>query len=170
MKKKYLAVLICVVLCCVAAPVFAVSKAQEAVIVDHCDTIKESLKTIQKSDARARVYLGGKYETILNKYVTPLNVSLVENSMSTPSFIESQNTLSDGKVKFSNDYVNYQQRLEELIAVDCKNNPGEFYDKLETTRQKRKKVEQDVQKIRESLVKYLELVKQLKDGLNVETK
>lgn len=146
------------------------SKTQEAAIVDHCATIKESLKTVQKSDARARVYLGGRYETILNKYITPLNVRLVENSLSTTSLIESQNTLASSKAKFANDYVDYQQKLEELVAVDCKNNPTEFYEKLDGVRQKRKKVEQDVQKMRRVLAEYVDSVGKVKEKLNAKTK
>lgn len=152
-----------------ALPVVGLSKTQEAGITDHCESIKESLKVVQRNDARARVYLGGKYETILNKYVTPLNVRLVENSLSTTSLIESQNTLASGKAKFANDYVEYQQKLEDLVAMDCKNNPAEFYEKLEGVRQKRKKVEQDVQKMKSALTEYVDLVGKMKEKLNAKS-
>ena len=153
-----------------APAVLSISKTQEAAIADHCSTIVESLKTIQKSDARARVYLGGRFETIINKYVTPLNVRLVENSLSTANLIESQNTLTSNKAKFANDYVEYQQKLEELVAMDCKNSPVEFYDKLNVVRQERKKVKQDVDKMKTSLAEYMELVGKLKEKLNAKTK
>lgn len=170
--KQLLCYVVLLVICLVgmALPVAGLSKAQEAAIADNCETMKESLRTVQKNDARARVYLGGRYETILNKYVTPLNVRLVENSLSTASLIESQNTLASGKAKFANDYVDYQQKLEELVSVDCKNNPAEFYEKLETVRQKRKKVEQDVQKMKSALTEYVELVGGVKEKLNAKTK
>ena len=167
---KRIVVLIClIVVGCLALPAGAISEEQKAGIVDHCETIRESLKIVQRSDARARVYLGGKYEMILNKYVTPLNVRLVENNLSTTSLIESQNTLASGKAKFANDYVEYQQKLEELVAMDCKNNPAEFYEKLEGVRQKRKKVEQDVQKMKSALTEYVDLVGKLKEKLNAKS-
>ena len=168
-QSLYYIILLLICLVGVALPVAGLSKEQEAGISDHCETIKDSLRTVQKSDARARVYLGGKYETILNKYVTPLNVRLVENSLSTTSLIESQNTLANGKAKFANDYVDYQQKLEELVGADCKNSPADFYEKLENVREKRKKVEQDVQKMKTALTDYVKLVKELKEKLNAKT-
>ncbi|MBQ6414222.1 hypothetical protein IJI28_01175 [Candidatus Saccharibacteria bacterium] len=174
MKKTkqfiYYIILLLICLVGVVPAVSALSKTQEAGISDHCETIKDNLKTIQKSDARARVYLGGRFETILNKYVTPLNVRLVENSMSTASLIESQNTLTSNKTKFTNDYVGYQQKLEELVAMDCKNEPASFYEKLKLVREERKKVEKDVQKMKTALSEYVELVGKLKERLNAESK
>lgn len=148
MRMKYVFPF-CVFLCgfCFMGSVSAITKVQETAISDHCDAIREDLKNVQRADARARVYIGGRYETILNKYVTPLNVWLVEQSLSKSNLIESQNQLSETKTKFANDYVDYQQGLEQLVAMDCKTQAPAFYDKLVRVRQKRKKVEQDVQKM-----------------------
>ena len=170
--KQCLYYIILLLICLVGAvpAVSALSKTQEAGISDHCETIRENLKTIQKSDARARVYLGGRRETIMNRYVTPLNVRLVENSMSTTSLIESQNTLTSNKSKFTNDYVEYQQKLEELVAMDCKSDPAGFYEKLKVVRDERKKVEKDVQKMKTALSEYVELVGKLKEKLNAGSK
>ena len=148
----------------------AISEKQEAVIVDHCSSIKDSLKTIQKNDARTRVYLGGRFETIINKFVTPLNVKLVENSLSTSELIESQNSLTSSKTVFANDYVEYQQKLEELVAIDCKSNPAEFYKQIEVVRKERKKVKQDVDKMKKILTEYMGLVGKLKEKLDAKTK
>ncbi len=169
-QSLYYIILLVICLVGVALPVSGLSKTQEAAIVDHCVAIKENLRIVQRNDARARVYLGGKYETILNKYVTPLNVRLVENNLSAVNLIESQNGLASSKAKFADDYVEYQQRLEELVAMDCKDNPSEFYGKLESVRQKRKKVEQDVQKMRSGLNDYLNMVGKVKETINAKTK
>lgn len=155
----------CLVLSLMAVPVEAISKTQENAIKDHCAAMQESLRSVQKSDARTRVYLGSRYETILNQFVTPLNMRLVENNMSTVELIESQNNLANTRTKFTNDYIEYQQKLEELVAVDCKKAPGEFYDKLAEVRKGRKKVEQDTQKMRKLIDEYKQLVVKLKGGL-----
>ena len=143
-------------------PVTAISEKQEAAISDYCSEIKERLKKLQKDDARVRVNLGGRYETLLSKYILPLNVNLVENSASNADLVENQNTFAEAKKSFTTDYVEYQQKLEELITVDCKSEPKEFYEKLEKVRQERKTVEKDVKKIRNSITKHLKLVKDLK--------
>ena len=170
--KIYLYYIIFLFICIVAIalPAVALSKEQESTIMDHCESIKDNLRLIQKNDSRTRVYLGGRYESILNKYVMPLNVSLVENSMSTANMIESQNVFTAGKTRFANDYVNYQQRLEELVSMDCKNDAVGFYEKLEDVRTRRKKVEQDVQELRKILDEYVGLVVKLKERLNEKTK
>lgn len=145
---------------------FGLTEAQKDATIDHCAAIKADLRTIQRNDARARVYLGGRYETILMKFVTPLNVRLVENNLSSGSLVEAQNNLALAKNKFTDDYVEYQQRLEELVAVDCKADPEGFYEKLERVRRRRNTMEQDMVKIDGILSNYLELVKGVKGGLS----
>ncbi len=128
--------------------VSALSKDQESAIKNHCSSIKEKLHEIQKEDSKIRVHLGGHYETILTKFITPLNVRLVENNLSTASLVENQNNFAETKAVFSNDFISYQKSLEELINVNCEEYPEEFYTKLEKVRQKRKIMNQDVLKMR----------------------
>ena len=158
--KKFVAMILSLMLSLLALPASAISEAQEASITDNCSTIKENLKKVQKLDAKARVFLGGHYETILNKYLTPLNVRLVENNISNVGLIENQNNFGKAKTLFASDFINYQQGLEELIAMDCKNNPEVFYNKLVKVRQKRKVVEQDILKMRQMLSEQMNLVKE----------
>lgn len=148
-----------------AVPVGAISEAQESAIKDHCESIRDDLKKLQRADSRTRVYLGGYYETILSKFVMPLNVRLVENNLSTASFVENQNKFADARTAFATDFITYQQELEELITIDCKREPGRFYDKLQKTRQKRKIVEQGTQKIRNLISEHTKLVDKLKGNL-----
>ncbi|MBR3052210.1 hypothetical protein IKG60_01130 [Candidatus Saccharibacteria bacterium] len=171
MKTKY--VFLCGALFgifCLTPSAGAITKTQEAAIADHCSAVKESLKAVQRSDARARVYVGGRYETILNKFVMPLNVWLVEKNMSRADLIESQNTIAQLKLKFANDYVEYQQGLEQLVAMDCKTQVSAFYDKLVQVRTKRKAVEQDMQKVAKALDEYKVRVGKLKEIVNEKAK
>lgn len=159
---------IVLVFCCIMfmlvwqVPVMAVTESQEKAISEHCSEIKEQLKTVQKDDARTRVHLGGRYETILTKFMTPLNVRLLENNLSSADLVENQNDFAEARSLFSSDYINYQQALEELTLVDCKNDPTEFYEKLSKVRQKRKTVQQDVLKLRNLISKHVRLVTELR--------
>ena len=155
-----------IIMCCqVVMPVGAVTEGQENAIKDHCDTIKESLRLVQRDDSRARVYLGGYYENILTKYITPLNVKLVESNLSNASFVENQNKFATTRGAFATDFVNYQKGLEELTQMDCKVEPGKFYEKLVSVRKKRKVVEQDVKKMREIITEHVKLVEDLRKDL-----
>lgn len=145
-----------------APNVMAITEVQSAAIVKNCDTIKDNLKKVQKEDARIRVYLGGYYETILSKFIMPLNVRLVENNLSSAGLVENQNKFAASKVVFANDFVTYQQKLEELVGMDCKQKPEEFYDSLVVVRQKRRIMVQDVLKMRALISEHLRLVEGLK--------
>ena len=147
------------------APVMAISDEQQRAIVKNCDSIREDLKKVQKNDAKARVYLGAYYEEILTNFITPLNVRLVENNLSSADLVENQNKLASTKTLFADDYVAYQQNLEELTLMDCQKEPEDFYEKLDKVRQKRKIVEQDVLKMRMLLSGHMQLANQLKGKL-----
>ena len=138
------------------------TQAQIVVIQDRCDAIHEELKVLQRNDSRARVYLGRYYETILNRFITPLNVRLVENNLSTTSFIDNQNDFNKTRANFMIDYVEYQKGLEELVAMNCKESPEQFYEKLVNVRAKRATVADDTVKLKKLASKHGELVKGLK--------
>lgn len=160
--KKFAAVILAIMFGSLTLPALAISDVQKTSVADNCSAIKDNLKKVQKLDAKARVFLGGHYEAILNKYLTPLNVRLVENNISNVGLIENQNNFGKTKALFASDFINYQQGLEELIAMDCKNNPEGFYDKLVKVRQKRKVVEQDILKMRQMLSEQANLVKEMR--------
>ncbi len=161
--------IICAVLglffCFNTVNVMAISEEQRNKIINNCDRIVDSLKNIQKSDAKTRVFLGSHYETILSKYMTSLNIRLVENNLSKSSLIENQNELAKAKDSFSTIFVDYQKDLEELITIDCHTEPEKFYEKLTLVRVKRKSAALNVSKMRELTEKNLRLVKELKESL-----
>ena len=162
MKRISLIVCAMVMSLCLVGAAGATTKKQDAAIVDHCDTIRESLKKVQKDDARIRVFLGGRYEMILTKFIVPLNMRLVENSLSNADLVENQNEFAEAKTVFMNDYIGYQQELESLVGMDCKSEPGKFYEQLTKVRQKRKTIRQDTMRIRSLISTHIKLVSQLK--------
>ncbi len=152
--------------CLVPVPVGAISDEQKLVISDHCEAIKDSLKNVQKQDARTRVYLGGRYETILSKYIMPLNVRLIENNLPSAELVKNQDDFAEKKARFSDDYISYQQSLEELVTMNCREEPEKFYEKLVDTRKKRKVVHEDVLSMRSLISRQIELVKNVIGELN----
>jgi len=163
----------CLVMTCGGVRVFAegeepeqplITDAQRATIVDHCDTIKDNLKSLQRTDSRARVYLGRYYETILSNFITPLNLRLVENNISNTKLIENQTNFANRRNKFVSNYILYQQALEELVNTDCKSEPEKFYERLVGVREKRQAVNRDVTKMRGLVDEQVKLVEELKNG------
>lgn len=146
-------------------PVMALSETQKAAISEHCEAISDNLKDVQKMDSRVRVYLGRYYETILTKFIIPLNLRLVENNLSGADLIENQNDFNTTRASFMSDYIEYQKSLEELVALDCKAEPENFYQKLTLVREKRGVVAEDVAKLQGLMAEQITLVKGLKAKL-----
>ena len=136
----------------------ALSDAQSEAIVTHCSSIIDNLKSVQKADSHARVYLGGYYETIISQFITPLNTRLVENSLSTPELVENQNNFISTKATFIEDFVNYQRELEALIAIDCATQPEDFYTQLGKVRDLRATVAKDVKTLRDNLTFHINTI------------
>ncbi|MBQ3293373.1 hypothetical protein IJG93_03710 [Candidatus Saccharibacteria bacterium] len=141
-----------------------ITAEQKTTIVDHCDAMKDSLKSLQRTDSRARVYLGRYYETILSNFITPLNIRLVENNISNTKLLDNQTNFAARRTNFNDDYISYQQSLEELVNINCKSEPEKFYEKLLVTREKRKIVKKDVSKMRGLTDEQKKLVEELRDG------
>ena len=141
-----------------------ITDAQRTTIIDHCDAMKDSLKNLQRTDSRTRVYLGRYFETILTNFITPLNLRLVENNISDSALLENQTNFAERRTRFVNDFITYQQGLEELVHVDCKSEPDRFYEKLQATKDKRKIVNRDVMKLKGYTNEQVKLVEALKNG------
>lgn len=146
----------------VSATAVAVSEMQLGVISEHCDKIKDNLKKVQREDSVVRTHIGPYYNTILEKFMKPLNLRLVENNMVDTRLFDNQSNFATAQDTFRNDYNDYQRALEELLLVDCKNEPEKFYDQLEVTREKRQIVNQDVSKMQSLVQEQVLVVNELK--------
>lgn len=164
MKKRFIFCLL-VSGFCFMMPASAISEGQKVAIVEKCDTIKDSLRNVQRFDARTRVFFGSHYETVLSKFITPLNLRLVENNMSEANLLENQNDYSVAKGNFVADYISYQQGLEELVAMNCKDEPERFYEKLNDVREKRAKMGTDIVRMRDLTLVNLRLATNVLEGL-----
>ena len=161
-KKRLIFYCITLVLICqVCSPVLAISGEQRDAIYDHCATIQEGLKSVQRTDARARVYLGSYYEKVLTKFITQLNLRLVENNISDAGLIENQAATAAAREKFNEDFVEYQKGLEGLIATDCKAEPERFYEELLVVREKRAAVKNDAAKVKKRILEHVSLVRKM---------
>lgn len=139
----------------------ALTDLQNGAISQNCASIQNSLKSLQKADSRTRVLLGSTYQTIFTNFVTPLNLRLVRHGQPNSDLIEIQSDFIDSRTKFSKNFIKYSQSLEQLISIDCKNEPEKFYQKLEQTRKLRAKVQNSVQQIHQLLSRHLSIVETL---------
>ena len=106
-------------------------------ISNSCQTLKQNLKTVQRADSRTRSYLGTVYQTLLTNYITPLNLSLVKHNRPSTTITRLYSDILDARADFADRFTSYSQSFEELLYVDCKSDPTNFYNKLESVRKSR---------------------------------
>lgn len=144
-------------------PASALSEEQKSNLVQNCAPIKQSLRSLQRADARSRSYLGSAYETILSKFITPLNLRLINVNQPNANLTTIHSNIIDTRKNFISEYTIYSQALEDLIAADCYNHPEEYYDKLQDTRRKRANLSATTTTMRNLLSEYLTGVRKLKN-------
>ena len=151
-----------------AHPASAISEEQKGAIVQNCASIKQSLRTLQRTDARPRSYLGSAYETILSKFIAPLNLRLINTNQPNANLTTIHSSIIDTRKNFITEYTTYSQALEDLVASDCYNHPEEFYDKLLDTKKKRANVSTTTTNLRNLLSEYLTGVRKLKSTMEAK--
>ena len=119
---------------------------------------------MQRTDARARSYLGAAYENLVTNYITPLDLRLINNGRPNANLTAIHSRIVETRKQFISEYTNYSQSLEDLIATDCQNSPEEFYTKLVSTREKRASLSTTTTNMRNLFSEYLTDVKLLRNS------
>jgi len=143
----------------------ALDEQQKVAIVENCSHIHQSLTKLQYADSRTRAYLGSAYETIISKFITPLNLRLVKNNKTSSELFQIQNDFVEAQTNFRNQYVDYMRELESVIATDCSAHPDDFYAKLSKTRERREKLRQTTKQLSELVDKQTAAVQKLAEAL-----
>lgn len=170
--KKILAVILSLLLAAMPANLFAADLSEEQIgnITTNCASIQLRLKQIQKNDARSRVYLGAQFETISNNLMMNLNLRLVKNNLANANISNQQTDFAAEREAFKSDYITYSQALENLISINCKDEPQHFYDQLETVRSQRSTVAQHVKRMTEMVNEHRKAILDMRESLAPEEK
>ncbi len=134
-------------------------------ISQNCSSIKVRLQRVQKDDARNRVFLGTQYETIASKLMLNLNLRLVKNGMASASLADQQTTFMSERDRFKNDFIGYSQEFENLLNMNCKDEPQKFYRQLELVRVKRADVLYSMQRLKSIISIHYQSVADLRDSI-----
>jgi hypothetical protein len=127
-------------------------------ISQNCSIIKERLRRIESAGARSRVYLGTQYESIYSGLMSNLSLRLMRNGIANQDIADQQATFKSERERFRNDFIGYSQELKNLIAMDCRNNPQDFYRQLEKTRTKREDITKSIRRMNDIIKEHRETV------------
>lgn len=152
-KFKQIIVVILGIVVTVPITVHAQTTVDQQTPAERCSLVQNYLKTIQKPrDLRARVDRLQAYRYIYQR-LDVFVIRLEKNGQ--PQAAELRGLLEDYSKeteKFKDDYERYDSAREELANMkDCNNSIDTFLQKLQTTRQLRQKVYEDVLAIQKML-------------------
>lgn len=144
-----------------------VSEVITAQVRLNCSQIKVRLKQLKINDALTRVNYGQAFESISQNVIVPVNNRLVANSYKPIGLLEISDQYDRAITNFRQSYVAYEERLSNLIAADCQQNPGEFYKELAKIRLLRQKSAVYIQELIKATenynVKFKEMMNEIQD-------
>lgn len=138
---------------------------ESAYLVASCTPIINKLNQLHVSDALMRVNRGQLYETILTKLMNSFDKRLQNNSLDASSLTTVTATFSSQLDTFRKDYIAYEEQLSSTIKISCTSDPQAFVDSLDTSRQYRMKVYEDVQKLNSSIDDYYRAFSNIKTSI-----
>lgn len=118
-----------------------------------CTDALQGLLRVQKTEAATRVNRGREYESIL-KLVAAFNSRVVFNKLDAPLLTSTTAKLQTNFNEFQSHYLDYAEKVDETLEINCKQAPVTFYDSLTSARDARVLVAKDVSDIEALLDEY----------------
>ena len=125
----------------------SLSEEQKQQIVSNCVGIRNSLNQLHASDALLRVNRGQVYESMATKLMDKFNARLISNSLDAKAMTTVTDNYRAALLDFRADYITYEQKLSETLRIDCTKHPEAFYISVQSTRELRLAVHEDVQRL-----------------------
>lgn len=142
-----------------------ISQEKIEAIKDHCVSAQSAVQRTQKSDLVTRTNRGRSYEYLLS-LMASLNSRIALNKLSQPRMVEVASLLQSNFESFHSDYTSYTISVDQLLRINCENEPEKFYKALEEVREKRAALATGTVEMRKLIDEYSKLVTALqpKDG------
>lgn len=139
--------------------------AETSMIAGKCRDAQKSLQQLQYVDPVTRVSRGNATANIV-KLMSALNSRAAFSTFNIPGLVSATNNVQSLRQQFANDYTSYEISLRDLVAMDCRAKPAQFYRSLVDVRAKRQllashavAIEQQLDAFAQSLPELTTLVK-----------
>lgn len=124
-----------------------------ASIRSGCSNALRGILQVQKSEAATRVNRGREYETIL-RLTAAFNSRIVFNKLDAPALTSASARMQTKFSDFQQHYLDYADRVDATLDINCKEAPVTFYDSLTRAREARAVIATDVKDIENLLDEY----------------
>lgn len=116
------------------------------VVVQTCVSAQTVMQKIQHNDAATRVNRGQSYETIVSRFMTPLNTRSTSNGYNSSATLLTDTTkrYQQALESFKDHYESYDNAVSSALKTKCKDKPELFYGYVEDARRERQNVATDV--------------------------
>lgn len=146
-----------------------VTRAESAPLTDQyiasikagCTDALQGILRVQKSEAATRVNRGREYESLL-RLVAAFNSRVVLNKQEAPALTSTAARLQTKFTDFRNHYLDYADKIDATLEINCKTAPVTFYDNLTAAREARAKVATDIKDMDTLLDEYQKHLDELK--------
>jgi hypothetical protein len=118
-----------------------------------CTDALQGILQVQKSEAATRVNRGREYETIL-RLTAAFNSRIVLNKLDAPALTSTSARMQAEFSDFQQHYLDYAEKIDATLKINCKEAPVTFYDNLTAVREARARVATDVRDMEALLGEY----------------
>lgn len=162
------AALMCAVILAIIASPFVraegemLNEAQIASVRSGCADALQTMLHVQRVEAVTRVNRGHEYEGVLRLFAA-LNSRAALNKLDVAALVTTTSQIQSKFAVFQKHYIEYANRMDEALEINCKRTPVMFYDKLTLVREARSAIAADIKEIDALLDEYeagVELLKQ----------
>ena len=149
-----------------------VTRAESAPLTDQyiasikagCTDALQGILRVEKTEAATRVNRGREYETLL-RLVAAFNSRVVLNKQEAPALTSTAARMQTTFRAFQEHYLDYANKVDATLAINCKTAPVTFYDNLTAAREARARVASDVKSMDSLLDEYQKNLDELKLSL-----
>lgn len=123
-------------------------------IKNRCVENQAALNRLHQTDAFLRNDRGNLYRTISDKLMVPLNRRLAANRLDGGALLTITSSYNEEYDRFYRAYIDYDNALARVLEIDCTKEPVGFYTALLDAREKRLKLSESNQKIKQLVRDY----------------
>lgn len=109
-------------------------------IKSNCQSVVGTLSRIHANDAPLYINRNQTYFSISDKLMARLNGRLALNRYDAAQLVRTASVYNATLTKFRSTYREYDTAMADLIRIDCRKQPVDFYEKVAETRELRQKV------------------------------
>lgn len=126
-----------------------------------CTDALQGILRVQKSEAATRVNRGREYESLL-RLVAAFNSRVVLNKQEAPALTSTAARMQTKFTTFREHYLDYADKVDATLEINCKTAPVTFYDNLTAAREARARVATDIKDMDTLLDEYQKGLNELK--------